>query len=614
MSCTVSGPTLAISGPLRVETVATSVAWLAYARPVMSMSRLPLTDPGNADLRSPAAYLRWMARAQWGTLALGVAWGTISMVAQAAVPAGVGAGVQAASEGDQTGIFRATAILLVLGVTSAVTGILRHRMAVTNWITASSRTQQLVVRHATHLGHELSTTVATGEVVAVTSSDVEKIGGAFDVLARFVGAVIAFLGVAAILLHASVLLGAVVLVGIPALGLAVGPLIKPLERAESHQRHKLGRATELASDTVAGLRVLRGIGGEDLFLRRFREASQEVRTAAVGVARVRSLLDAEQVALPGLFVVAVTWIGAHLVIDGVLNVGQLVAFYGYSAFLLIPLRTFVEAAQRWTRAYVAARRVVGVLSLERTDDDAQPHASHVVAQGATLHDPVSGLTIEPGSLTAVVCAEQVTADEIALRLAGLGPHGGEVTLDGVALADIPRRELRASVLTQDKDPVLLSGTLADLLDVPGTGRISFEQAIAAASAFDVLDALLDSSFEVSDPLHARVTERGRSLSGGQRQRLALARSLLADPPVLVLDEPTSAVDSHTEARIAASLHEIRAGLTTVILTSSPLVLDRADTVALVLDGVVVARGRHRALLRDDPRYRAVVTREEVTTP
>jgi ABC-type multidrug transport system fused ATPase/permease subunit len=414
-------------------------------------------------------------------------------------------------------------------------------------------------------------------------------------------------------MRSSVLIGVVVLVGIPLLALAVGPLIRPLERAESAQRKRLGRATELASDTVAGLRVLRGIGGEDLFLRRFRTASQEVRSAAVDVARVRSLLDAEQVALPGLFVVLVTWIGAHLTLTGTLTVGQLVAFYGYSAFLLIPLRTFVEAAQRWTRAYVGAGRVVRVLQLERSDI-ATSHGTTAVPADAALHDPVSGLTVEPGTFTAVVCAEQVTADEIALRLAGLDEGGAAVTVGGVALGDVSRAGVRATILTQDKDPVLLSGTLAELLDVPRSGRVSVSDAVETASAYDVLDALVDGSPDVSDPMRARITERGRSLSGGQRQRLALARSLIVDPPVLVLDEPTSAVDSHTEARIAAALREARAGRTTVVLTSSPLMLDRADVVVLVVDGVVAATGRHRALLREDATYRAVVTREEVTTP
>jgi ABC-type multidrug transport system fused ATPase/permease subunit len=579
----------------------------------MSLATLPLPDPGTPVLTSAWGYLRWVARMQWRTLAVGTFWGTVWMVAMGAVPAALGAGVQAAADGDEASVLRAVGVLVVLGVVQATAGVIRHRMAVTNWITAASRTQQLVVRHAAHLGSDLRRSVATGEVVAVTSSDVEKIGSAFDVLARFIGGVVAFFAVAAVLLNSSVLLGSIVLVCVPLLGLAVGPLLKPLERRESAQRHLVGRATELASDTVAGLRVLRGIGGEDLFLRRFRDASQEVRTAAVGVAKVRSLLDAQQVALPGLFLVIVTWVGARLVLNGTLDVGQLVAFYGYSAFLLTPLRTFTEAAQRWTRAYVAAGRVVTVLSLERGDVAARPDAANVVAASATLHDPVSGLTVAPGLLTAVVCAEQVTADEIALRLAGLGEDGARVTLDGVPLADIPREVLRSAVLTQDKDPVLLSGTLAELMNVPRSGRVSISDAVEAASAFDVLDALVDSSPDVSDPLRARITERGRSLSGGQRQRLALARSLVADPPILVLDEPTSAVDSHTEARIAAALQDARAGRTTVILTNSPLVLDRADTVSLVLDGRVVATGRHRQLLHDEPRYRAVVTREEVIT-
>lgn len=580
----------------------------------MSLTRLPLTDPGAPDLRSAFGYLVWIGRMQWRPLALGVTWGVLWMGAQAVVPAALGLGVQAAADGRERTVMLAAAGLLALGVVQATAGVLRHRMAVLNWITASSRTQQLVVRRAAHLGTQLNAKVATGEVVAVTSSDVEKIGGAFDVLARFAGAVIAFVAVAVILVRSSALLGAVVLIGIPLLGLLVAPLLRPLEQRESAQRKQLGRATELAADTVAGLRVLRGIGGEELFLHRFQDASQEVRAAAVKVARVRSLLDALQVALPGTFIVAVVWIGARLVQAGTLSVGELVAFYGYSAFLLIPLRTFTETAEKWTKAYVAAGRVITVLRLERDDDATAAGRTAtwtIPPASAALHDPASGLTIAAGRLTAVVCADQATADDVAARLGGLGPEGRAVTLGGVALGDVPRGEVRAAILVQDKDPVLLSGTLQELLDVPRSGRISVQAAVEAASAYDVLDALVDSSPEVSDPLRARVTERGRSLSGGQRQRLALTRSLVVDPPVLVLDEPTSAVDAHTETRIASALREVRTGRTTVVLTSSPLLLDQADHVALVLDGAVVAEGTHRHLLTHEPRYRAVVTREEV---
>ncbi len=158
-------------------------------------------------------------------------------------------------------------------------------------------------------------------------------------------------------------------------------------------------------------------------------------------------------------------------------------------------------------------------------------------------------------------------------------------------------------------PGALSGTLRDLLDVPSSGAVPPADALAAAQCQDVLDALVQGSLDAADPMDARISERGRSLSGGQRQRLPLARSLITDPEVLVLDEPTSAVDSHTEARIADGLRRLRSGRTTVVFTSSPLLLDRADRVALVHEGEVVAVGVHRELVDIEPRYRAVVTRE-----
>lgn len=581
----------------------------------MFLARLPLPDPGAPELRSPGRFLAWIARRQWDSLGLGVLWGTLWMLAQGAVPAALGLAVQSASDHDVHGVLLAAAVVLALGVVQTGAGVLRHRMAVSNWITAASRTQQLVVRRATELGAHLSREVATGEVVAVTSTDVEKIGSAFDVLARFTGAVVAFIAVAVLLLHTSAFLGVLVLVGVPLLALTVGPLLGPLERRESVQRAQIGRSSALASDTVAGLRVLRGIGGEDQFVRRFQESSQQVRVAAVQVAKVRSLLESLQVALPGALIVIVVWVGARQVVSGALNVGQLVAFYAYSAFLVLPLRTFTEGAQRWTSAYVAARRVVRVLDLQRGSVDASGgyDAGDSYAD-AELVDPVSGLHVAPGRLTGVVCADPDAADALALRLGGFGDGADQVTLAGTALGGLPRELVRRVVLVQDKDPVLLSGSLGELFDVPRSGRVSVPDAVRSASAEDVLTAVLDADGDVTDPMTARLTERGRSLSGGQRQRLALARSLVVDPDVLVLDEPTSAVDAHTEARIAVALRQARNGRTTVVLSGSPLVLDQCDQVALVLDTEVVAVGAHRALLRDEPRYREVVTREEVGAP
>jgi ABC-type multidrug transport system fused ATPase/permease subunit len=369
--------------------------------------------------------------------------------------------------------------------------------------------------------------------------------------------------------------------------------------------------------------VLRGIGGEELFLERYRRASQQVRTAAVHSARMWALISAVQVALPGLLLVGVAWYGARLALDGRISVGALVTVYGAVAFLMFPLRNFEEIAMAWSFSRPSAKRAARVLALSRPGP--RPTVITVVpgsSPDGELYDPVSGLRASAGLLTAVVCGDPDRAGLLADRLGGHSPGAveGEASalLGGRALDAMPLAEARAAVLVQDKDPVLLSGTLTELLDLPAYGAVSVPQALAAAQCGDVLDALVLSlageDADSGDPMRARITERGRSLSGGQRQRLALARSLVADPEVLVLDEPTSAVDAHTEARIAAGLKEIRTGRTTVVFTSSPLVLDQADRVVFVDDGAATATGGHHELLSTHPRYRAVVTRQTADGP
>ncbi|MFD5431650.1 ABC transporter transmembrane domain-containing protein [Kitasatospora sp. NPDC127067] len=586
----------------------------------MLLTPLPLADPGSPDLSSPPAFLRWLQRRQRRGQVLATLWSLIELGCRAALPIPLGFGVQAAVDGDAGGIWRAGGILLLLGAGAALGAVLVHRQAVWNWIHAATHVRQLVSRQASRLGAGLSRRIATGEVVAVGSGDVERIGWYVELVARVRSAVIVWLAVSVAVLLVDPVLGAGVLLGVPVLAASVWPLIGPFERRYEQQRTLGGKATELAADTVAGLRVLRGIGGEELFLERYRAASQKVRAAAVRSARIQSLMQAQQVLLPGLFVVGVTWYGARLVASGELAVGTLIAVYGATAFLAAPLRILGEAAHAWSVARVSAARTVRVLSLGRTAGTAE--ASLVRPDKADLHDPASGLTARAGELTAVVCGDPDFAGALAERLGGhVPPAEGEgaqapVRLGGTELDAVPLAEARAAVLVHDKEPVLLSGTLAELFDIPSSGRVTAAAALAAARSEDVLTALAEGSPECGgDPMRARITERGRSLSGGQRQRLALARALLADPPVLVLDEPTSAVDAHTESRIASGLRDTRAGRTTVVFATSPLLLDRADRVVLLQEGRVVAAGPHRELLRTESAYRAVVTRgEEAAAP
>ncbi|MGP3987091.1 ABC transporter transmembrane domain-containing protein [Streptomyces sp. 3N207] len=668
----------------------------------MQIRDLPFSDPGDPDVRSGFRLLLWLGRKQLGGQFKALAWGVLQLASIASFPVVAGLAVTAVvhRSGSDLALAGAAMAVVTLGVTVGDTML--HRVAVSNWITAAARIQQLLALRTAALGATLTRRVAAGEVVAVSTGDIERIGWCVEAVSRFSAALLTTLGVCVALVVYEPQLGLLVCAGMLTLALTVLPLLPRATRRADAQRERTGRATELAADTVAGLRVLRGIGGEDLFLTRYRRASQQVRHAAVRTARMWSFIEALQVALPGLLLVAVVWHGTRLALDGRIAVGELVMVYGAVSFLLLPLQLFGEFAMSYSFSRPSAARAARVLGLRRPDENSDraapgpPETRGTSSEGDHgegpfpgarerdgLYDPVTRLHAPAGLLTAVVCGDPDAAGRLAERLGGhptsaadapgeaasvnatgesgdvpgersgstgegedtpsrsrdapsesddtlsgrddapsgsrdtLSEGGGEerqtpasVLLDGVPLDGMPLEQARAAVLVQDKDPVLLSGTLAGLLDVPSSGKVATARALEAAQCGDVLGALVQGSPDAEgDPMRARITERGRSLSGGQRQRLALARSLITDPRVLILDEPTSAVDSHTEARIARELAKLRYGRTTVVFSSSPLLLDRADRVVFIHGAKAAATGTHWELLHSDGAYRSVVTRE-----
>lgn len=569
-------------------------------------------------------------------MALGTTW----MVAQALWPYAIGKAIDEGMRGDSTAtLITWAAVFLGLNAVMAASGIMRHRFAVYNWLSAAYRVIQLTVGQANKLGATLPKRIAAGEVISIGNSDVSHIGGAIDILLRGSGAVVSLVVVSIILLSMSWQLGLVVLIGVPVMMSAVGLLIKPLHSRQAAYREQQGKLMSQASDIVAGLRVLRGVGGESVFAGRYHEQSQDLRSAGVRVGRVDALLEAAQVLLPGLFLALVTWLGARFTLAGEIQLWQFIALYGYAAFLVIPLRTIVEMVDKITRGHVAAKRLVRLLNMEpEITDPAEPHELPV--GGFELHDPDSGLTLPVGRFTVLASARPEDAAEIIDRLgryvdsdviarpvvripvpAGvtadatsleeLRPSGGATLQEvrvpaavGVPLKHVKRKTVRDLILVADNDARLFVGPLRAELDP--RDRATDDQiwaALAAASATEVVEAL-------PEGLDAIVAERGREFSGGQQQRLRLTRALLAGTPTLLMVEPTSAVDAHTEARIAARIGDYRAGLTTLIASTSPLVLDRADHVIYVEDGKVLTEGTHRELLRTEPRYRATVTRAE----
>jgi ABC-type multidrug transport system fused ATPase/permease subunit len=572
--------------------------------------RLPYDNPGNPDIRSPARYLLWTARQQWRPLAVGTVYGITWMGAQALVPAAIGRGLdQGVSDHDLSAAAKWSGIVLALAVIQAVAGVLRHRVAVANWLYASFRTMQLLGRHSAEVGVAIRRRLPTGEVVSAATNDALMIGGAFDVSARLSGAIVSYLIVGVLLLTTNALIGTVVLVGVPVMVVLLGPLMRPLQARQKVQREVAGQLTALGADTVAGLRVLRGIGGEPAFLARYRRRSVELRDAGVRVATLQALLDSAQVLLPGVFLVTLTWLGARLAIQGKLSAGDIVAFYGYAFFLVVPIRTAIESADKFTRSLVGAARIIGVLETRpEISEPETPDASPPV--GSVLADARSAVTVEPGLMTGLVGSDPDETAAIAHRLGRLVEDDG-VTLGGVPLHRLPLHTVRHRILVSETEPRLFSGTLRDELD-PWDRAVDdgdVLQALRVAAADDVMEAL-------PEGLDSSIDEGGREFSGGQRQRLALARTLLTDTEVLVLIDPTSAVDAHTEALVASRLrdarHDDRNGRarTTVVTSASPLLLNHCDEVVFVRNGVVEARGSHRDLLSEHPAYRDTVTRGE----
>ncbi|MFD6112572.1 ABC transporter transmembrane domain-containing protein [Streptomyces yangpuensis] len=527
----------------------------------------------EAEASGPWAYLWWLARIRPRPLLLAALLGVLWMVPLALIPLVLGRAIdEAGAATGQAGLYLWSLAALGLGLLQAVAGAGLIQAAVGAEAHALSVTHRVLVRQVVRLGATLRGKARSGDVAASASADVDSIGNAFEVVGRTIGAVVAAVLVAVALTLTSPVLGLAVLIGVPAAVLGIGPLLRPLQERDEAQREQMGIATSQAGDIVAGLRILRGIGGEARFAERFRRTSQQVRRAGESAGRMEAWLQAAGVFLPGLVTVGIVWLGARLALNGTITAGELVAFYGASAFLTLPVSTATEAAETLSLAKVAAGRVCTLLRL--TPETVRPEEPAPLPAGAlALADAHTGVQAAAGRLT-VITAPADRVGDLADRLSRPGAHPGPwaVRIGGVPLDRADPDELSARLLRSGPADILFSGTVREeLTGASARPPGALDRALSAADATDVVEAL-------PGGLDAWLDEGGRTLSGGQRQRLVLARALLAAPDLLILEDPTASVDAHTEARIVERVAALRAGRTTVVLTDSPLWRAAADHV------------------------------------
>lgn len=571
-------------------------------------------DPGTPDHRSGARYLWWLVTRQPGRCAAGAMFGSVWMVLLAATPYLMSRAIDDGLEpGDMGALALWSGALFAVGAFNAWLSIMRHRTMTRVRMDANFRTVKVVVRQAVRLGSSLSRQTGAGEVVTIGVGDVQTISQSLTVVGPGVGAVVAYLVVAVLLVSVSPLIAVVVLLGIPVIVLLVGPLLGRLQGSETEYRERQGVLTARIGDLAGGLRVLSGLGGKTLVADAFRRDSRRLREQGYRVGVVTSWVQALGIGLPTLFLAGVTWLAARLAARGDITVGQLVSVYGYVAMLVRPVAFWVECGYQISRGLVCARRVVRFLRLEPMPDTGTRDAP---SEPSALYDPESGVRIRPGCLTALVAEHPADAVAVVDRLGRYTPS--DATWGGARLEDIALDQIRDRILVAAHESDLFAGTLQDMIGpLRGAGNCATshhapadatphhtatQTALHTAAAEDIVQAL-------PDGLNTRMAAQARNLSGGQRQRIRLARALLADPEILLAVEPTSALDAHTEATVADRLSKARHGRTTVVTTTSPLVLDRTDTVHYLVDGKVAASGSHHGLLDTTPGYRALVARD-----
>ncbi|GAA1809129.1 ABC transporter ATP-binding protein [Actinomadura chokoriensis] len=451
------------------------------------------------------------------------------------------------------------------------------------------------------------TGLKSGEVLTIATEDADQTADIIEVVPLLVSSLVAVLIAAVALGMADIGLGVLVIVGTVAVLSVLSVLSRRIGSSTREQQARVARAGAKVADLIAGLRPLHGFGGNHAAFRSYRTVSTEARDQAVTVARANGAYAGAALALNALLATAVTLLAGRLAFDGKISTGELVMAVGLAQFIMEPLKLFSEMPKHVMVARASADRMALVLAAPPV---MAPGSGRPAADGGLEVDSVRygslrelKFQVAAGEFVAIAAYRQPAAADLMALLSGDVPPGayeGVVRVGGRETADLSIGALRAHMLVNPSNGEIFAGTLRTNIDPSGTGRM-VEAAVEASMLTDVV-ALHREGLDHS------VRDRGANLSGGQRQRLSLARALAADAPVLVLHDPTTAVDAVTEQLIARGIAGLRRGRTTLVITSSPALLDAADRVLVLDGGVITAEDTHRNLLGADEHYRLTVAR------
>ena len=540
-----------------------------------------------------------------GRLAVGLALMCLWQACEAAVPILVGLVIDhAIATPSWGGIAVGLAAVVVLFTVLS----LSYRFGARSANTALNReTHQLRVEVARHALNPrgVQTSLMPGEILAIATADADNTASLFRRIALAGSAAVGVLIGAVYLLITDWMVGLVVLVGLP-VTLLIAQLVAPVVgRRMERQQQEIAAASGMATDLMTGLRVIKGIGGARIAGRRYHRASRRARDASVRTAGSMALIDGLQQTLVGLLVAAVVIAAGWRVIIGEVTVGELVAMVGLAVFLSEPIGTVVAITAMIAQSLASARRVADFTAspplLPDGETGTNPDAPAVQLDGLRLDGlPPIDLCVRSGEFVAMAFAETQHAERLAAALAGEPTgHDGGIRIAGAERSELSLVAAQHALVVAPHEADLFTGTIASNVGTRSAPEIDLDAVLQAAAMTELIDLM-------PDGLDHQVAAGGANLSGGQRQRIALARALAADPPVLVLAEPTTAVDAVTEVAIAGGVKELRKASATIVVTASPAFLAVADRVVYAAaDGI--RAGRHDELLAVDG-YRELVSR------